>query len=267
MASTASSSGLTVVIPVWDDYVRLLPEAVASIRRSRTPAEILVVENASRAPLGVLEGCEIISSDIRLSKGACRNLGLTHVRSEWVVFLDADDLLLPGALDLLLDAARSRSGIEAVVGRILTPQGRIFRVPRRFCSPLARFPRLLAWINAVWPVVLIQGCAVLRSEAVRAAGAYPDDSLSEDWVLATALAFLGAIGFIPEPVLMYRMHLASPGEAATPRLALLRGARLVRDRLHANCRTSPLARGCLAMAQLTVTLILSPLARAARRLR
>src|SRR5436309_3350998 len=92
---------VTVVIPVWDDYVMFLAEAVESVRRNAPQAPIVVVDNASSTAVPALEGYEIVRSSRRLSAGAARNLGLEHVTTEFVVFLDADDMLLEGTLEFL----------------------------------------------------------------------------------------------------------------------------------------------------------------------
>src|SRR4051794_19651989 len=95
----ALSTLATVVIPVWDEYVRFLPDAVGSVARDAPGTPILVVDNASTIPVPDLPGTSVVRSDRRLTAGAIRNLGLEHVKTKYVVVLDADDMLLPGTLD------------------------------------------------------------------------------------------------------------------------------------------------------------------------
>src|SRR4051794_1527038 len=92
---------VAVVIPVWDSYVAFISEAVGSVREQAIEAEIVVVDNASAEPLPTLDGARVVRSDLRLTTGAARNLGLGAVTAPLVVFLDADDLMLPGALAAL----------------------------------------------------------------------------------------------------------------------------------------------------------------------
>src|SRR4051812_28627801 len=94
-------AAVTVVIPVWDGYVRYFSEAVESVRRNAPDVPVVVVDNASTSDVPELEGCELVRSGQRLTVGAARNLGLEQVVTEYVVFLDADDLLLDGALEFM----------------------------------------------------------------------------------------------------------------------------------------------------------------------
>ena len=104
---------VAVVIPVWDAYVGFLGEALASVRDQAVEAEVIVVDNASTEPVAAAEGARVVRSDARLSTGAARNLGLESVTAPLVVFLDADDLMRPGALTTM--AASSIKKIAVVV--------------------------------------------------------------------------------------------------------------------------------------------------------
>ena len=45
-------------------------------------------------------------ADQRRSAAAARNEGLRHAVGRWLMFVDSDDLLLPGAIRTLLEAAQ-----------------------------------------------------------------------------------------------------------------------------------------------------------------
>ena len=104
-----SAPAVTVVIPAWGAYAEgPLREAVASVQAQNVAARVLVVDNASELPVTPPAGAELVRSERRLTRGAARNLGLAHVRSPLVMFLDADDVLLPGALTTLTAGVRRR---------------------------------------------------------------------------------------------------------------------------------------------------------------
>ncbi len=42
---------------------------------------------------------------------SARNIGLSHVRGEWIAFVDADDMLMPGSLEVLIEYA-NRDDVE-----------------------------------------------------------------------------------------------------------------------------------------------------------
>ena len=155
----------------------------------------MVVDNASSTPVPELEGCEVVRSPRRLSVGAARNLGLERVATEYVVFLDADDMLLDGTLEFLHGRIAADAGPGGL--RDLDPRrGRPASdtaTPRRFVPRLARWPRAFALADSIWSLLPIQGCAILRTDQVREAGGYPDIDWGDDWVLAVSLAFRGRV--------------------------------------------------------------------------
>lgn len=260
------SAPVAVVIPVWDSYVRFLSEAVASVREQGVEAEIVVVDNASADPLPALEGALVIRSDARLTTGAARNLGLEAVAAPLVVFLDADDLMLPGTLATLLGGLRPGDAAFAMAIVDGDTGGR-HRAPRRIAYALARAPRLFALANTVWSLLPTQGATIMRTADVRAAGGYGDRSQGEDWALGAALAWRGRVRLSQQPGLVYRWRFDSPGREGAE-LDLLGNARFVRERLRADPALPAVARALLPVAALGQWLAVSvvrPLALAVRR--
>src|SRR5437764_1426066 len=187
-------SAVTVVIPVWDRYVGYLTEAVESVRRNAPQAPIVVVDNASSAPVPELERCEVLRLQRRVSEGAARNLGLDRVTTEYVVFLDADDMLMDGTLAPLYERIAADPGLAVSATSILDSEtGKRHRNPRRFVLRLVRLPRAFAIANSTWSLLPIQGCAILRTDQVREAGGYADADVGEDWDLAVSVTWRGRV--------------------------------------------------------------------------
>jgi glycosyltransferase involved in cell wall biosynthesis len=225
-------AAITVVIPVWDDYVEFLGDAVESVRRNAPQAPIVVVNNASSSPIPELEGCEMAHSSGRLSEGAARNLGLERVATEYVVFLDADDMLLGGTLEFLAGRLAADPALAVSASSILDGgTGERHRTPRRFVPRLAQWPRLFALLNSVWSLLPIQGCAVMRTEQVRGAGGYADSDLGEDWDLAAALAWRGRVAVSERLGRYYRSLEGSTERRARSTNELRTSARRVRARM------------------------------------
>src|SRR3954447_2115667 len=107
-AIRGSTPDISVVVPVWDRYVdRFLDRALASLTTQDGGVELIVVDNASQAPVRPNDDRVIVvRTPTRLSCGAARNFGLAHVRAPLVVMWDADDVMLPGTISSL------RNGIE-----------------------------------------------------------------------------------------------------------------------------------------------------------
>src|SRR5215210_3238057 len=223
---------VTVVIPVWDDYVEFLGEAVESVRRNAPGAPIVVVDNGSSTPVPQLEGSEVVRSDRRLSEGAARNLGLESVASDYVMFLDADDMLLDGTLDSLSERLASDAGLAVSACSILDgATGERHRTPRRFVPRLTRRPRLFALVNSVWSLLPIHGCAVLRTAQVRDAEGYADTDLGEDWDMAAALVWRGRVEVSERLGRYYRSLEGSSERRARSTEELRTSARRVRERI------------------------------------
>jgi glycosyltransferase involved in cell wall biosynthesis len=87
--------GVTVVI-ANHDYGRFLPEAVDSALREG--ARVVVVDDGSTEPIPQLPAeVEVIRQENQ-GVSRARNAGLARVETPYVLVLDADDRLVPGAL-------------------------------------------------------------------------------------------------------------------------------------------------------------------------
>jgi len=93
---------VAVVIPTYN-HSRFLADAIASVERQTFPAaEIIVVDDGStdhpEHVVAKFPGVRFIRQD---NKGlaAARNTGLSAASSDKVIFLDADDLLAPDAIE------------------------------------------------------------------------------------------------------------------------------------------------------------------------
>jgi len=152
---------VAVVIPVWDDYVRWLEEAVESVVSQGEAAQVVVVDNASMVAVPEIPGAEVVRSAQRLSTGAARNLGLERVRTPLVVFLDADDVMLPGSLEALVAGIAVDPGASAFAMSLIDGEtGRRHRSPRAIARALARVPRVFALANTIWSLLPTQGATI-----------------------------------------------------------------------------------------------------------
>jgi glycosyltransferase involved in cell wall biosynthesis len=146
-ADDASRHGLdaprvTVVIPTWN-AASTVERAVASVLEERLiPLECVVVDDASTD--GTVDAVGAIAKGdprvrlLRLAENRgvsnARNRGLAFAQGTWVAFLDADDRLLPGAIDALLRPT-SDPEVLAVVGQRIWTDGE-----RTWTSPLYENP-------------------------------------------------------------------------------------------------------------------------------
>jgi glycosyltransferase involved in cell wall biosynthesis len=196
---------VSVVIPVWDDFVeRFLPEALASIRAQDLAAEIVIVDNASSPPVAPPDAVEVVRAPERLTLGAARNLALNTIATPFVVFWDADDVMLPGALSAMRRRLEEAPDAFVAATGIVEAPGVPHHWPRRASRALAGRRTLFALVHAVSSQFPTIGAALIRTEAARDAGGFADADAGEDWVLGVSLAFRGRILLDPHPGRLYR---------------------------------------------------------------
>ena len=138
---------VTVVIPCFN-YGRFLPEAVTSVlSQDGVEVDVVVVDDRStddslavaRALAVDHPAVRVLAHDTNQGPVATFNDGLEFVTGEFLVRLDADDLLTPGSLARAAALAHSYPSVGLVYGH-----------PRPFTSePPAPRLRLRSW--TIWP--------------------------------------------------------------------------------------------------------------------
>ena len=268
---SASAPDVTVVVPVWDGYVRFLAECVESVRAQEgVSVELVVVDNASQVPVPDLSGARVVRAPQRLTTGAARNRGLQEASAPLIVFLDVDDLLVDGALSALVAGLRTHpQAVAFTMAMIDGDTGARHRAPRRLVRTLAPFPRVFALANTVWSLLPTQGATIMRTALVREARGYADRSHGEDWALGAALTWRGRVALDERPALVYRWRPDSPG-GPDARLTLMANARAVLDRLAADPgvpRAVRAVHGPILVCQWLAVAAVRPVVRLARRVR
>jgi len=123
---------LSVIIPVFNG-AKFLGEAIASIRRSQMPIEIIIVDDGStdKTELVAKNLGEAVTYLRQENRGpaAARNRGLEIAQGEFVGFLDADDLWTGSHPHVALDYLQSHD-VDLVFGQtqcfITAPAGPAF---------------------------------------------------------------------------------------------------------------------------------------------
>jgi hypothetical protein len=233
MRDQAPGPETTVVIVVWGRYVQLrFSEALASIQAQTQEVVVVVVDNASEVQLPPLSDVDLIRSARRLTLGGARNLGLAQVHTPNVIFWDADDVMLPGAVERLQAGMAADSRLIAFAMAFLDDHsGERHRWPRPWIARLVRHPRLLALVNAIWAVYPIVGPVIMRTESARQAGAHAEVDCGDARCLGAAMLFGGRVGWTEEPGCLYLQHLGSNLDRNSGAQEILRETGYVRERL------------------------------------
>lgn len=226
----------TVVIPVWDHYVALrFEEALESIASQDVPVTVVVVDNASHVPLPRLNSVTVIRTAERVPLGNARNLGLEHVHTEAVIFADADDLMLPGAVKRLQQGLDDDPRLIAFAMAFVDAEtGQRHRWPRPWIAELVRFPTILAVMNAVWALYPITGPVLIRTAFAREVGGHAEIDNGDARCLGAALLFRGRVGWTEQPGCVYHQRPGSNLDRFSGVGSILESTRAVRERLRSD---------------------------------
>ncbi|MGE0260876.1 MAG: glycosyltransferase family 2 protein [Alphaproteobacteria bacterium] len=102
---------VSVVIPCFNAAATLGATIASALRQNRRDLEIIVVDDGSTDDSAAIargfgSGVRVVTGPNR-GVSAARNRGVAETGGDWLVFLDADDLLLPDTLSRRLAAARA----------------------------------------------------------------------------------------------------------------------------------------------------------------
>lgn len=241
---TPSRQRITVVIPFFN-LAAYLPETLASVKaQTFTNYDLLIVNDGSTDPasmalLGKLEreGVRVLHKD-NGGLGSARNFGLKRAATNWVLMLDADDLIDPTylakAMAVVGDRADrfQRHGLAAV-GSLMRCFSGDPAIATGGWIPLGLDRDLLASTNI--------GCTascLLNRDAALSVGGYDEYLVSfEDWDFWCRLAQRDyRVEIIPEYLFSYRQRedsmyhaLARHNEAALRMYILAKHPQLCRD--------------------------------------
>ena len=192
------------------DRPTLLVEALASVAAQAGPArEVVVVNDGGAAVAGVVGqfagDLTVHAVELHPGHGRCAagNAGLAAARGRFVLFLDDDDLLVPGALAALTQAAAEDAVVYGRVDAYLYPATGPAPRPQRphkvFATPYD--PDALLFENFI-PLI----AALMPRQALVDAGGL-DESLEcfEDWDLFLRLGDRLSFRYVDTPVAEYRM--------------------------------------------------------------
>ncbi len=193
-------------------------------------AEIIVVDDGSlddSADIAVRVDSRVkVLRQNNHGVGMARQKGFDSTTAEFVMFLDADDVLHANALEKLAGILETNPDVALVCARaeIWFPG-----------EPVPLRKDALSWPEGdlIWAGLLFgncirtPGCALVRREAlVRSGGwdSHPSLKGNEDWDLWLRLAERERFHNLPEPLIQYRQH---AGAYSRNKLVMFRGMRAV----------------------------------------
>lgn len=199
---------VSVVIPTRNRWVALRTALRSALGQARVRTEIIVVDDGSdEAPPDLPEladpGVSVLEHAHSRGVSAARNTGLSVVNSEWVGFLDDDDVWAPTKLRRSLDAVDASQTSYCYSAAILVDD-RLRPLEQHAAPGPSDLWKALLQSNAIpggGSNMLIEASALAR------VGAF-DETLAfgEDWDLWLRLCERSRGAAVPEALVAYRQH-------------------------------------------------------------
>lgn len=218
---------ISVLIPAYN-AANFIEEALDSVAyQLRLPDELIIVDDGSSdntyeiATQWLAKHSELNSKIIRQqNKGAsaARNKAVESSSKEYIAFLDADDVLLPHHLDILIKGVESCEECVIAFGdQEVFSEDHIITKSFLIDKPVLNLPyqafgdfRLIT--SSLWPSLIRgsyipNGANLIKRESMLAVGGF-DDSLgtSEDRHLFLKLSRVGKIGYFNTVIGRRRLH-------------------------------------------------------------
>lgn len=201
---------VSVIIPCYAQGHYLQDAITSVLGQTYRPFELIVVNDGSpdsaviEAVLGPYREQLTYVVQANMGLSGARNAGLAHAQGEFVTFLDADDRLLPRALQAGVDAfvVHPASGLVWGLNRLIDAQGELLVTRKRTFVTEGGYAALLE-TNIVGPPVGV----MFRRSTLLAVGAFsPAMHFAEDYELYLRLAREKEIHCHGEVVVEYRLH-------------------------------------------------------------
>ena len=207
---------LTSILVCTYNRASMLPAALASARAQTRAREIVVVDDGSTdgtaellAPLDGVDGIRVIRQENTGKPGALA-AALAAARGEYVLVLDDDDLLVPGALHALAAALDAHPEAGAVFGDTVVLEGDGFTAHR----PGLRVPPELMPAATLVQVPCQPGACLIRRSAHDLAGPYPPELVrGQDMDLFLRLSRVAPMLGLPVTTFQWRQHDGVRGKA------------------------------------------------------
>lgn len=217
--ATAALPAVSVIVPCYNQGEYLDDALLSAEHAYRGPLEVIVVDDGSTEPR-TLAALRRLRSEratlhvVRQPNGglsAARNAGLARASGEYIQFLDADDLLVPGKIDRQVDHFTVVPRLDVSISDyMLCDEKRLLCSNVESMLPTSRFEIpdfLFRWERGLSIPI---HCGLFRRAAL--AGMRFDESLraKEDWLFWSTLKIRHArMAYLPLRGAVYRQHAQS----------------------------------------------------------
>jgi glycosyltransferase involved in cell wall biosynthesis len=186
---------VSIVIPVRDALDTLIETLLSISHQSVSPEEIIIVDDGSRDPVETVLGdsaVSIIRLPESLGPAAARNIGVQSARQDIVLFIDADVILSPDAIERIVCTMAHKPDIAAIQG-IYSPD---LPPDRNLCTRYQNhyYYYVFNSIKTASPALCATFCFAVRRAVFLKMGGFDTDILKptvEDEIFGYALEAAG----------------------------------------------------------------------------
>ncbi|HEU5047155.1 MAG TPA: glycosyltransferase family 2 protein [Rickettsiales bacterium] len=207
---------VAVIIPVYNVTTYLEAAIRSAITQDYPYKEIIVVDDGSEEPAAteIRRICQPFGTVVTLlhqphsGAGEARDHGVHHTSAELILFLDADDVLLPGAMRYLVRGIWRHPHAVAVYGGLQQTDetGALLKDPQTRTFTFSGRDVLYHLLERRNP--FSNGAICIRKQALeKLSGCNHRLRFGEDWVLWCHLALSGEIVSVGKRIVLhYRRH-------------------------------------------------------------
>lgn len=203
---------VSVVIPVYNRAACVVQAVASALGQALSPLEVVVVDDGSED--GSAEAVEAVGDErVRLFRlehagaPAARNRGVAEARGDFILWLDSDDVLEPGAIAAYAEGLAEFSGAEVLYGKLsvvypdLSPMDTL--LARDYYGRNGELMRELVFANPIPNVA-----TMVKKGCYERVGGY-DESFprAHDYEFWTRLAAKAHFKYVRRLVARYRWHL------------------------------------------------------------
>jgi glycosyltransferase involved in cell wall biosynthesis len=209
---------ISVVMPAYNasEFIDIAIQSI--LNQTFKDFELIIIDDASTDnTLEIIKNYARQDTRIRIiqqpkNRGYTRAImrGIEEAKYQWVARMDADDVSLPERLEKQINAAKANPKVVVWGSYVnhINSQGDILGTG--LSTGVKTEEEFYEKINNGNLISLYHPTWLLNKEALIKAGGYnPEFEPAEDFELLSRLANYGSLLVIPEPLVLYRVHLQS----------------------------------------------------------
>ena len=214
---------VSVIMPAHN-AANTIQEAIASVLEQDYPnKELIIIDDgstdATRQIVSDHQPAVMLLTQTNQGAGAARNLGITRSQGEYIAFIDADDIWLPGKLSHQVQHLQSMPQVDMVYTRWLVwspPEPPTHPAPTTAIAPASGaasgadiVPEHSGWLynRLLFTSLLLTSTVVMRRSLVDRVGLFSADlKRGQDYDYWLRASRLTPIDQIDQPYVLYRRH-------------------------------------------------------------